>query len=305
VTMTLNQKITSPGIYQLTADEYHADPVAGGSLSSTGARKLLDPSCPALFKHWRDNPEEHKPHYDFGQAAHAHLLGIGRPIHVIDAGDYKKKAAQEERDEAYAANEIPLLSEQWETVDAMVAQLRAHPVANALFDPENGAPEQTIVWRDRRTGVACRAMLDWTPNRGNGRLIVPDYKTTARAVDPRSLEKTLAEHGLHQQGAWNLDAVQAAGLTGDLDPAFLLVFQSKVAPFLVNVVQIDPHALMWGDLLNQEARATYAHCTRTGRWPGYEHVTSIDLPRYTVRQLEDAQEAGDLTRYSDRKQAAA
>ena len=298
-------KLTQPGVYQLAAEDYHADPVAGGSLSSTGARKLLDPSCPALFKHWQDNPEEHKRSFDFGQAAHAELLGIGRPIRVLDYPDYKTKAAREAKVAAYAADEIPMLTAEYEVVKAMVAQIRAHPVAAALFNPDTGVGEQTIVWRDRRTGVACRAMLDWLPNPGDGRLIVPDYKTTARAVDPGSLSKTLAEFGLHQQGAWYLDAVHAAGLVGDLDPAFVLVFQSKTAPYLVNVVQVDPHALMWGDVLNQEARAVYAECTRTGRWPGYDQVTSIDLPSYTVRQLEDAREAGDLDRYSNRKQAAA
>jgi len=37
--------ITEPGVYALPADVYHADPVAGGSLSSSGAKKLL--ACPA------------------------------------------------------------------------------------------------------------------------------------------------------------------------------------------------------------------------------------------------------------------
>ncbi len=307
LTLPVNARftITKPGVYNIPADQYHLDPVEGGSLSSTGARKLLDPSCPALFKHWQDHPEEHKRTFDFGQAAHAELLGIGRPIRVIDHPDFKTKAAREARDNAYVEDEIPLLAHEYEVVKAMIAQIRAHPVAGALFDPDNGVGEQTIVWRDRRTGVACRAMLDWLPHCGDGRLIVPDYKTTARAVDPRSLSRTLADFGLHQQGAWYLDAVHAANLTGELDPAFVLVFQSKTPPFLVNVVQVDPHALMWGDVLNQEARATYAHCTATGYWPGYDQVTSIDLPGYTVRQLEDAREAGDLTRYSDRKQAAA
>jgi hypothetical protein len=47
------EKITKPGIYPGVPDEvYHADPVEGGSLSSTGARKILD--CPAKFKWERD-----------------------------------------------------------------------------------------------------------------------------------------------------------------------------------------------------------------------------------------------------------
>ncbi|MGW9447058.1 hypothetical protein, partial [Bacillus mobilis] len=49
--------ITRPGVYDgIPEAVYHRDPVPGGSLSSSGARKLLAPSCPALFKY----DQEHK-----------------------------------------------------------------------------------------------------------------------------------------------------------------------------------------------------------------------------------------------------
>ena len=41
------------GVYDLPAAAYHRDPVEGGSLSASGAKKLMPPSCPALFKAWR------------------------------------------------------------------------------------------------------------------------------------------------------------------------------------------------------------------------------------------------------------
>ncbi|MBO0827768.1 MAG: hypothetical protein J2P24_08300 [Streptosporangiales bacterium] len=49
--------ITEPGVYNLPAAVYHADPVPGGSLSQSGAKKLLPPSCPALYRYWADHPE--------------------------------------------------------------------------------------------------------------------------------------------------------------------------------------------------------------------------------------------------------
>ncbi len=33
--------ITAPGVYVIPADDYHADPVPGGSISASGARRIL------------------------------------------------------------------------------------------------------------------------------------------------------------------------------------------------------------------------------------------------------------------------
>ena len=57
--------------------DYHAGP----SLSSTGARKILD--CPARFKWERDNPPPPKPAYDFGHLAHRLVLGEGSVIQIV------------------------------------------------------------------------------------------------------------------------------------------------------------------------------------------------------------------------------
>ena len=75
---------------------YHGDPVPGGSLSSTGARKLLPPSCPALFRWQQDHPV-HKDVFDFGSAAHRLVLGAGPEIALLDYDNMRTKAAQEER----------------------------------------------------------------------------------------------------------------------------------------------------------------------------------------------------------------
>ena len=63
-------ELTEPGQYGgVTPEVYHADPVFGGSLSSSGARALLPPSCPALFRHKQLHGEPPKAEFDFGHAA--------------------------------------------------------------------------------------------------------------------------------------------------------------------------------------------------------------------------------------------
>lgn len=268
-------EISEAGVYDIPAEVYHADPVPGGSLSSSGARRLLPPSCPAKFAYERENPPTPTNELDLGQAAHKEVLGIGPELVVVDADDWRSKAARTERDEARAAGAVPLLPDQHEQIQAMAKALREHDVASKLFAPESGRPEQSLFWIDRPTGVWRRARLDWlrtTP----GRLIVPDYKTCA-AADPESIQRSVHRHGYHQQAAWYVDGVRA--LSGRDDVAFLLVFQEKTPPYLVTVAELGPMALRIGRDRNRQALQIYAECQKTGRWPGYaDDIEQVQLP---------------------------
>ncbi|HEY9391019.1 MAG TPA: PD-(D/E)XK nuclease-like domain-containing protein [Mycobacteriales bacterium] len=280
--------ITQPGIYDgMPSDVYHADPVPGGSLSSSGARLLLPPSCPALFRHAQTAGRPPKAAFDFGHAAHRLVLGVGERIVRVDAQDWRTKAAQQKRDQAYEDGAVPLLAHDYQQVQDMAAALRRDPIASALFNPESGSPEQSLFWRDEHTAVWRRARLDWLANRTDGRrLIVADYKTTASA-DPAALSKSMHTYGYHQQGAWYLDAVTALGLTGGLEPAFVLIFQEKTPPYLVTVVQPDPVALRIARERNAVALDTYRRCVTTGHWPGYaDGVISLALPPWAEREHE-------------------
>lgn len=287
--------IDQPGVYALPVKAYHRDPVLGGSLSSTGARKLLPPSCPALFKHWVDNGQESTRAFDLGHGAHRLVLGAGPELVVIDAADYRTKAARAERDEAHAAGAVPILVDEHEQLLEMTEALRAHPVALDLFAAGTGHPEQTLVWHDKDTEVWCRALLDWLPVLQSGRrLILPDYKTAAHA-DTLSFEKAMADHSYHQQAAWYLDAARALGLAGP-DAGFVFVVQEKTRPYLVNVIEPDVMALRWGAIQNECARERYRWCTDAGRWPGYsDGVELAALPAYAEYRIEAAYERGDYT----------
>lgn len=275
------------GVYDgMPEDMYHADPVPGGSLSSTGARRLLPPSCPAKFRYETDNPPPPKDTFELGSAAHKLALGAGAEIAVIEAADWRTRAAREERDAARAAGRIPLLAAEHEQVKAMAAALLAHPLARALFNPGRGKPEQSLFWQDRPTGVWRRARLDWLPDTGaRERLIATDYKTCA-AADLASISKSVANYGYAQQADWYLDGVRALGL--DADPAFVFLFQEKEPPYLVTVIQLDADALRIGRDLNRQAIDLYAACSERGEWPGYsESVEVVSLPAWARRQYEE------------------
>lgn len=276
--------VTEPGVYEMPDETYHADPVVGGSLSFSGAKRLLAPSCPALFKHWRDHGQPPKAEFDFGHAAHKLVLGVGMEIVEVKADNWMTKAAKQAAEVAREANRVPLLTKDVKTVHAMADALRSHPVAAALFS--NGKPEASLFWTDDETGVTRRGRLDWLPDASDGRLIVADYKTSVTA-NPEAFGKSAANYCYHMQAAWYLDAVTALGLT-DAEPAFVFVVQEKTAPYLVTVCELDAAARHIGRLLNREAIDLYAQCVADDDWPTYsDGVETVSLPFWLTRQFED------------------
>jgi hypothetical protein len=273
------------GVYDIPEDVYHRDPVPGGSLSSSGARKLLPPSCPARFAWEREHPPPPRDVFDFGTAAHKLVLGAGKPLAVLDADDWRSKAAREWREGVRAEGCVPLLKAEHEQVQAMAAAIRAHPLASALLCRGDVQAEQSYFWQDAEFGIWRRARFDAFRQAGDGsRLMITDYKTTASA-DPVSFAKSVANFGYHQQAAWYLDA--ADGCHGAAtDAAFLFVAQEKAPPYLVTVSQLDGDAIRAGDALNRAAMERYRDCTESGIWPGYQPenvIALITLPPWARR----------------------
>ncbi|MBT2505119.1 PD-(D/E)XK nuclease-like domain-containing protein [Streptomyces sp. ISL-98] len=281
---TAAQPITEPGIYQMTNEEYHAD---RGSLSSSGARKLLPPSCPALFRHSQDTPQEPKKTFDLGSAAHKLVLGEGPDLVRIDADKWTTNAVKADVAAVRAEGGIPLKPAEHEQVHSMADALRRHPVASVLFDPARGRPEQSLFWRDPLTGVMRRARFDWLPDARSGRLIIPDYKT-CRSAEPAALARAVDEFGYHQQDDWYRAGAKALDLA-DEDAAFVFVCQEKTAPYVVTVVEMDATARRIGAARNRRALERFAECTATGRWPGYsDEIAYLSLPPWAeIRDTEE------------------
>lgn len=279
--MTAETVITEPGVYQMSNAEYHAQP----ALSSSGARRLLPPSCPAIFKWEQENGRPEKRTFDFGHAAHLMVLGDGPELVVIDAANYRTTAAKEQRDAAYAAGKVPLLPDEFETVQLMAAALLKHPIASVLLDPKSGKPEQSLFAKDPQTDVQLRARLDWLPNPSEGRMLVVDYKTAVSA-EPAAFMRTVPKFGYYQQAAWYLDIVTALGLAED--PAFLFIAQEKTPPYLITIFEMDMPSLRIGRIRNRQAIDLFAQCSATDEWPGYsDEVELIGLPAWLSDQYEE------------------
>jgi PDDEXK-like domain of unknown function (DUF3799) len=275
--------VSEPGVYdEMPEGVYHGDPVPGGSLSASGAKLLLPPSCPALYRYRRDHPKE-SAEFDFGTAAHKFVLGLGPEITVIDALDWRTKAAQEARKDARAKGVVPLLISEFSEIADMARAIEHHPVAGPLFRPGRGQAEQSMFWQDAEYGIWRRARLDW--QLPGTRLIITDYKTTPDA-SPAAIRKHVANFGYHLQAAQYADGARALGL--DDDPAFLFVFQERTPPYLVTIAELDDEALETGRGRLRLACEMFRDCTQAGYWPGYsQDIELISLPPWAARPVED------------------
>ncbi|WP_412078984.1 PD-(D/E)XK nuclease-like domain-containing protein [Streptomyces xanthophaeus] len=272
--------VTAPGVYDMTAEEYHADKaVPGGSLSSSGARRLLPPGCPALYRWEQDHPQPAKKTFDFGHAAHKEVLGEG-PELVVVKGDLWNTAKIKARvAEIRAAGGIPLKQAEFDQVQAMATAIRQHPVAGPLFAPGSGMAEESIFWQDPATGVWLRCRPDW---RRPG--VIVDYKTTTDAA-PSAVAKTVDTYGYHQQDPFYVEGAQAVDLG---DHRFVFVFQAKSPPYPVTVVELDDEARRIGAAKNRRAIEIYAECRSTGRWPDWHgdltEIPYLSLPPWAARR---------------------
>lgn len=269
----MSTTITAPGLYDMSNECYHADPVPGGSLSSTGAKKLIA-KTPLHFKWDMDHPV-HKDVFDYGTAAHSLVLeGDETGLVIVDASDWRTKAAQEAKTRAHAEGKTPLLAKDFEQVKAMAEQIRMHPEAAFLL--KDGVPEKSAFWQ-HDTGVWLRARFDWLPNKRGPGLMLSDYKTAASA-DPGKFARAAADYGYHQQAAFYCDAAKALGLSPD--PVMLFIVQEKVAPFAINVIELHEDDVHTGRALNEQAIRTYMECKAKNEWPGYKMGEPVRLPKY-------------------------
>lgn len=286
-------RITDPGLYDMPEADYHADPCPEPSLSSTLARLMVNRSP----RHaWTASPRlnpDHEPvnkeTFDVGRAAHAVLLGRGAPIEVVEADDWRSKAAQQQRDEARLAGYTPLLRHQYDAVLEMVGAATTQLAAFGLTFPL-GATE--VVAAAPIDGVWCRAMIDYAPD--NPLEPLWDLKTCEDA-SPDACIRSVTGYGYDLQAAHYLDTWFAATLQ---KRGFRFAFVEKAPPYGVSVIELhagddDADWMLAAHDKASEARRLWGACLRTGHWPGYPaQVAVVGAPTFHVQKWEDRRAAG-------------
>lgn len=295
----MGDKISKAGVYPgIPADDYHGDLCAGPSISRSMAHDIVK-SCPAVaFHNCYLNPQhvrEQKKQFDIGTAYHLICLEPdqwGDRVVMVDADDYKTKAAQEARDAAYAAGKTPLLTKNRDTILAMHRALMQHPTARKLLD--RGEAEQTFVAKCPITGLWLKARTDRCDLR-HGMAI--DFKSTTSA-HPSEFAKRVWDNGLYIQDPWYRDVIGMA--TGEHIRQFIFIVQEVDAPHAISINMLKEQDVEWGRFHASVAIEKFARCLETGQWPDYgPTVHEITMPAWAHYALADQMGGGMADRIAN------
>lgn len=276
--------LATNAFHRIDAATYHADPCETPSLSASIAKVLVDQSPkhaylahPKLGGHRWDATGAQ----DTGSLIHALMLGKSAPIEVIDAKDFKTKAAQEARDDAKAAGKLPVTEP---------AFLKLRSVATTLLTTLSdeygirliGESELAAIWEDSTDGgapVLCRGMLDHLIE---SRAVIYDIKTISSA-HPDKCSRQMSEYGYDVQWAAYTSALRMIRPSFAGREDFVFLFCEVEPPYCVTPVRPSGEFRHLGEIRWARAKRTWAECLRTGKWPGYAtSILSIEPPPWAL-----------------------
>ncbi|WP_210251304.1 PD-(D/E)XK nuclease-like domain-containing protein [Aureimonas psammosilenae] len=265
--------ITENGTYVgIPLAEYHGnvDLFDAPSISKSALKWLLPShggSPKAFWGRWAHNPAhiegKRSDALDFGKAVHCLLLGdevfsetfIIRPEEFTD---YKKKAAQEWREEMQKAGMTIVTPEQLLQINRIAEDAGRYPlVQQGLL---NGAVERTMAWKDPETGLWLRCRPDVLAADG----IFADLKTAAK-FDEDFLEKQAFDAAYYLQGAMTRMVCRALDIP--FETFVLLYVLTDEVPDTAHV-EVSEHELDRGEGEIRWALRTIRQCLDSGEWPG-------------------------------------
>jgi hypothetical protein len=276
----------TPGIHNIPADTYHADPAPTASLSSSVAGILLEQSpYHAWLAHPRLNPhyvrEAVDSRFDLGSAAHMMLLErrVDRIV-IVEAPDWRTKAAKEAREAAAAAGQFAILRRHYDAVTEMVAVAHQFMATTELAGLlEEGEAERAVLWQEGDLWYRCRPDL-----LSKDRRICLDYKTTASAA-PEAFSRQIGRMGYDLQSEFYRRGVHRAS---SIEPAFIFLAQEITAPFACSLMSLSNAYRTVGEAKVERARTIWERCLRTNTWPSYP--TEICYVEPSMWQLADVED---------------
>lgn len=288
--------IEKAGVYDIDIDDYHGDPnlCDGPSISSSGLRTLLS-ECPAKF--WALSPlnpnrfpDESTKALDVGRAAHCLTLGepefarhfVVSPHDRHNANPGKQWYDQWKIEVAAGREKRALLKpDEFKEVQTLSAVQKRSAQCMRAF--EDGAPEKSLIWRDKATGIWLRSRPDFLPH-SPAKRFTTEYKTCL-SIEPNKLSNDVFKYGYHIQVAMIVDGIRE--VLG-VDPiGVALVCQEKEPPYLVELRLFTPEQIEDGRQMYHHALGLFAACLKADHWPGYtDEPTYFTTPYSHAMKME-------------------
>ncbi len=284
--------ITEPGLYEMDAADYHADPCETISLSASIAKELVNHTpLNAWWNHPRLNPkyEPKKPSADmiFGTAVHAALLEpdtFDDQVIPVYANDFKTNDAKEYRDEILADGKTPLIESDYEEVKELAERSRQQ----INIDDEYPGPSEWCAIADFN-GVMARCRPD---RLAEDHRTVVDIKVTRTDHAPTPWNKYAVgmgydiSQGLYRQTLASILAIDVARI----DYLFLSI--QRGPPITTQLIRLPIENADTGLEKAAFARAKWAECMEKKSWPGPPKTpqtgepVSWDVALWEMRKLD-------------------
>jgi hypothetical protein len=192
------------------------------------------------------------------------LLGTSADVLEVVHGfdNFKKAAAQEERDAVRARGRVPLLERDHDDLTLAAKKIEVRFAELGIFF--DGDSEVKIEWWEQTEegSVLCRGMLDHLKRQ---RQIAWDLKSIVSA-HPDRCQKHLEDFGYDVQHAAYTSALRWLGLPS---PSLGFLFFETEPPYAVNPVRPSPSLIELGERRWGRGVRTWGRCMREQHWPGY------------------------------------
>ena len=160
------------------------------------------------------------------------------------------------------------------------AVLRVKALANLL---SAGDAEASVFWKDKATGMRCRARPDWLHWHGPKRATVLDVKTIGD-ITFDAIQKAIATYGYHRQAAHYSNGLRAAGVEVE---EFVFGFVSSSYPFIAAAYVLDDETAQQGADEVEELLGRFAECKARNEWPAFgDGYQLTGLPAWAKRTSE-------------------
>jgi hypothetical protein len=266
-------RVTTPGLYRMSAAAYRRDPCPTRSLSSGVLHTLLTKSpLHARAKYRRPEPAA-LARMDFGSGVHKLALECGADIVTVDANDWRTNAAKEQREVAYANGQIPLLGKDYERAKQVSGPLRL-AIENFTGVPMADCHREIVgAWQEN--GGWHRIQIDvMTPDL---RTLV-DAKTTKASVAPIHVERRIYD-AYNIQQAFYLRGMDAIDPDNAGRREFYFMFGEVDEPFAVSPpMKLSEAGAQMSREQVEHGMKYWASCLATDTWPGYSVNPCIAEP---------------------------
>jgi exodeoxyribonuclease VIII len=267
----INLENPEPGIYTgVTFDEYVSINAVNNSVL-----KIFTDQSPAHAKYYMDNGRPETAALSFGTLADCYILENDTFFDNYIVGPDARGNSNEWKDFVKANPDKTVIKQK--DLDAAISIYNQISSSSGFRLLSGGVSQIVLVWIDEKTGLKCKARLDYV---NFDQSIITDLKTT-RSANPADFSRDIAKFKYHQQAGFYMDGFKH--LAGEDGAIWCFFACEKVEPYVSSCFQLGERSVEAGRVQYRIALDAYSKCVEKNEWPPYcTTAQMIDIPQWAL-----------------------